>query len=163
MKCGEKGWTTKNGTPCGQSISPEMPACIWHDKSPEGIKRAKDANSKGAAMSRLKLALPETFPEPDFSSSEKVVEFSQRMAHVVLTQAVDTKRVAEARGMAKLALDGHSTILNARMVDALERLEHGGAALALLERMQQHTGTSRPLPGRTRVIEHRVAREEKAS
>ena len=67
---------------------------------------------------------------------------------MALKDDVDLRRVAEARGAASLALSAVSARSQAKLVDALLRLEHGGAAVALLAQFQagQASGPRRPLP-----------------
>jgi hypothetical protein len=69
---------------------------------------------------------------------------------VALKEDGDLRRVAEARDAAGLALSAHSARTQQQLVDALLRLEHGGAAVALLAQFQngQASGQRRPLPGR---------------
>ena len=54
------------------------------------------------------------------------------MGRLALTADVDMRRLAEAGGAAALALSAHQGHTQQQLVDALLRLEHGGAAYALL-------------------------------
>jgi hypothetical protein len=150
MICGDKGHLTATGQPCGQVIAPDAPACIWHSRDAEGRRLLA---MRGGIASRMRSALPESTPEPPFDSPDSIVAWSQQMAKVALTQDVDPRRMAEARGFAQLALSALSAKTQQQLVDALLRLEHGGQAFALLAQLRALPATEarRPLPWRARV------------
>lgn len=151
MRCGDRGHVTASGQPCGQTISAKAQACIWHSKTP--AERSVLA-LKGSIASRMNRALPATLPEPPFDTVDNIVTWSQQMAKAALTEDVDPRRLAEARGFAQLALSALAQRTQARLVDALTALESGGAAVALLAQFTnaQATGKRKPLPGPARVI-----------
>ena len=134
-----------NGAPCGYRLYGAR-QCPWHGDGVTQADRTLHA-TKGAILSRLSRALPATTAEPPFDTEENIVGWSQRMAHAALTQDVDPRRLAEARGFAQLALSALSARNQAKLVDALLRLEHGGAAVALLAQFQAGQDRRRPLPG----------------
>ena len=146
MKCGDRGHVTTAGTPCQQTIATTAAGCVWHTRSAEGRRILA---LKGGIASRMRTALPATTPEPPFDTVENVIAWSQRMARTALVEDVDPRRLAEARGFAQLALSALSAQTQARLVDALLRLEHGGGAVALLAQFTNGDPSKRkPLPGR---------------
>jgi hypothetical protein len=151
VKCGDRGHVGRDGQPCGQVISTSAQACVWHSRDAEGRRLLA---LKGGIASRMRSALSASTPEPPFDSPESIVAWSQRMAHTALTQDVDPRRMAEARGFAQLALSALSAKPRPQLVDALLRFEHGGQAFALLAQLRAVPGEARrPLPWRTPVVE----------
>jgi len=146
MKCGDKGFTTVTGHPCGQTIGADTPACIWHSRTPE--ERTLLA-SKGGLKTTIKRAFPSDYAV-GFPDREAVVRVVEDLAKRALTDQVDLGRIDTALRAASVALTAFGMATQEKMVDALLRLEHGGTAIVLLERMQASlsTGTRRPLPGR---------------
>jgi hypothetical protein len=157
MKCGDRGHRKADGTPCQQTIGVKAAGCIWHTSSPEG--RAAFA-MKGGLASRMRRALPASTPEPPFDTVENIIAWAQQMARAALVEEVDTRRLAEARGFAQLALSALSARTQQELVDALLKLEHGGAAMLLLSRLTNglNEGRTRPLPGRTLTVVPRPIR-----
>jgi hypothetical protein len=149
MRCGEKsGHLTKDGTLCQQPIPATAKGCIWYVRTPE--ERSLLA-TKGSLASRMKRALPATYACPEFTETESIIAFARELGRLALTADVDMRRLAEARGAAQLALSAHSVQAQARMVDALLALEHGGQALVLLSQFQaaqSDPSKRRPLPGK---------------
>jgi hypothetical protein len=145
VKCGDRGFRNATGQPCGQTIGGNAPGCIWHVRTP--AERSLLA-LKGGIASRMRSALPASTPEPPFDSPDSIVAWAQRMAHAALTQDVDPRRMAEARGFGQLALSALSARTQQQLVDALLRLEHGGQAFALLAQLRVADGPRRPLPWR---------------
>src|SRR5262245_6998801 len=135
-----------DGQPCGWVLNGRE--CPYHgDHATPEIRRL--LTSKGGFLSRMKRALPTTTPEPPFDTVENVIAWSQRMARTALVEDVDPRRLAEARGFAQLALSALSAQTQAKLVDALLRLEHGGGAVALLAQFTDNDPSKRrPLPGR---------------
>jgi hypothetical protein len=143
MKCGDRGHVNAEGQPCQQTIGVRAAACIWHSRDAEGRRLLA---LKGGIASRMRSALPATTPEPPFDSPENIVAWAQQMAHAALTQDVDPRRMAEARGFASLALGALSAKTQQQLVDALLRLEHGGTAFSLLAQIRGRAGEVRQLP-----------------
>jgi hypothetical protein len=141
VKCGDRGHVGVTGQPCGQTISPNAQACVWHSRTPEGRRLLA---LKGGIASRMRSALPASTPEPPFDSPESIIGWAQQMAHAALTQDVDPRRMQEARGFASLALSALSARTQQQLVDALLRLENGGEIAGLLMRFK--AGETRPLP-----------------
>lgn len=84
---------------------------------------------------------------------ENIVAWAQRMARAALVEDVDPRRLAEARGFAQLAPSTLSARTQEQLVDALLKIEHGGAAM-LLSRLTSglEDGRRKPLPGRTLTV-----------
>jgi hypothetical protein len=150
MKCGDKGFVNADGTPCQQNIAASATSCLWHDQTPKGKRKADLERKRGGIASRAKLSLPASYLVKPFDSVESIIEWAHEMAGKVLKEDVDPRRTSEARGFAQLAVSAHQIRAQERMVEALLRLEHGGTAVVLLERMQASltSGQRRPLPGR---------------
>lgn len=120
MTCGEKGFTTVSGEPCGQIINPKAAACLWHSRTaPERRMLAL----RGAAASALKSApavLDPNTPMPALDSPDGVL---REIASTV--QDVRTGRLDEKKGA--VVLQGISVALKlaelrlAAMVGDLER------------------------------------------
>ena len=145
--CGDAGGrNVATGTPCGQTTAKGR-LCVWHSRSPEG---RRDLALRGGVASRMMRALPSTYAVPEFTKPESIIAFAHELARLALTEDVDPRRVAEARGAAGLALSGFTALTQARLVEALSKIEHGAAAVMLLNRLQDgpSAGRGRPLPGR---------------
>lgn len=147
MKCSA---TTRDGRPCPAPASRQPdgpPLCPMHGP------KAKLYQRRGAAATALRRALPATYRVPEFASPEAIISFARELARLALTEDVDPRRLAEARGAAALALSGHSALTQQKLVEALLRAEHGGAAVALLMRLTEGLdGRRRPLPGRVPAL-----------
>jgi hypothetical protein len=148
MKCGDKGHVTAVGAPCQQTIGANARACIWHSRT--SAERRLLA-MKGGIASRMRTALPATTPEPPFDSAESIRSWAQRMARVALTEDVDPRRMAEARGWAQLALASLNAQAQAELVAALDRVQYGGAVEVLLARILTLRGEARPMMRRRGV------------
>lgn len=149
MRCGDRGHVTAAGTPCQQPINPKAAGCLHHDPttSPE---QKHAAYLKGALASRMRTYLPSDTPRPEFSSTETIVTWAQDTAHRVLCGELDPRAAAEARQLAALTIAARSAEASEKLVEALLRVEHGGAALVLLARLTDGlaNGQRRPLPPR---------------
>lgn len=146
MKCGEKGFLTKAGLPCGQDISESRKACLWHSKTPEERSRL---GARGGLASRMNKVMDASYVMVPFTSRESVIHFAQELAQRVLTEKVDPRRVDTALRAANVALTAYGAQTQERLVEALLKIEHGGAALLMLARLQEgmREGKRRPLPG----------------
>jgi hypothetical protein len=104
-------------------------------------------------VSQKKGAFPSDY-QVQFPDREAVVRFVEDLAKRALTENVDLRRIDTALKAANVALTAHGMGIQEKMVEALLRLEHGGTAIVLLERMQASlsTGARRPLPGRVMRI-----------
>jgi hypothetical protein len=151
MKCGERGHVTATGAPCGQTIGATAVGCLWHSRTPD---QRRLLALKGGIASRMRTALPASYQIPEFTDEASILTFARELARMALKDDVDLRRVSEARGAASLALSAVSARSQAKLVDALLRLEHGGAAVALLAQFQagQANGPRRPLPGRVLTL-----------
>lgn len=144
MKCGDLGFDNAEGQPCGQNVAAGAKSCLWHDQTPKGKRRADLQRKRGGISSRMKSALPASYLVKPFDSVDSIIEWAHEMAGKVLKEDVDPRRTSEARGFAPLALSAHQARTQQQLVDALE---HGGAAFALLARLQDTTTAPRkPLP-----------------
>ena len=146
MKCGERGYVTAAGKPCGQNIGATTRACLWHLRSPS--ERSLLA-STGSIVSRMNKALPPGYQVPEFNDEAAVIAFSRAMAQTALTkERVDLKRLSEARGWAGIALQAFGVTVQRRLTDALARLEHGELAVGILAQIRAGDAPRRPLPWR---------------
>jgi hypothetical protein len=140
-----------DGQPCGWVLNGRE--CPYHgpNATPESRRLIP---LKGAAASRMRRAMPASTPEPPFDTIENIVAWAQRMARAALVEDVDPRRLAEARGFAQLALSALGARTQQQLIDALLKLEHGGAAVMLLSRLQDglDAGKLRPIPGAARVL-----------
>ena len=146
MRCGEFGHKTVHGESCGQNVARGKKACIWHSRTP--VQRSVLARKGGIARS-LEKALSSTYKVPPFDTRESIVEWARDMAGKVLRSELSVKLSAEARGHAQLALQARTAEAQERLVEALLAVEHGGAAMLLLTRLQDGLSEARrrPLPG----------------
>lgn len=158
MKCGDLGFTNAAGAPCGQNIAADATGCLWHSRTAE--ERSLLA-TKGAIASKMKKALPADYAMRPFDSRDSVIQFAQDLAYRVLTQDVDPRRIDTALRAAQVALSGFAAATQEKLVDALLRIEHGGAAMMLLTRLQEGLTErrTRPLPG-VRVLRATAAEGE---
>ncbi len=147
MKCGDLGHKTRTGKPCGQIIGPKAKGCLWHTRDAAGRKLL---SMKGTIVARLKRALPKSYAIPEFVSPDSIKAFARELARLALTEDVDFRRLAEARGAAHLALAAISATNQERLIEALLTVERGGAAVLLLQQLQTSLveGRRKPLPGR---------------
>lgn len=148
MKCGEKtGHVTRKGTSCQQTIGVDAAGCLWFVRGPK--ERSKLAFS-GSVASRLKRCKPRGYKVPAFKDEAAVIAFAHDLAQTALTEPVDLKRVAEARGAAALAMQGFAVLVQRRLADGLARLEHGELAFGLLAQIRAADAPRRPLRWKSR-------------
>ncbi len=147
MKCGALGHTNALGQPCGQDISAESKGCVWHTSD---AARRKVIAGTGSLKFQSKLKLPADYRLPPFDSLETITDVAHKLAKEALTGTVDPRRISEARQCAHLALSAFAAQDQKRLVDAILRLQHGEAAVLLLQRMQEGLteGRRKPLPTR---------------
>lgn len=144
MKCGDRGHVTLAGEPCPAPIGAKAAGCVFHTRDAAAIA------TKGALASRLRRHLPADTPRPEFADTGSIVTWAQDTAHKVLTGDLDPRAAAEARQLASLTIAARAADAQERLVEILASLEHGGAAVAFLARLQSGLaeGKRRPLPGR---------------
>jgi hypothetical protein len=147
--CGDAGGRIlTTGEPCRQGTG-QGRRCCWHSTTPDGRRALSMKGLVSAQLGALKRLAADA-PLPTFADREAIVEWAQDMAGRVLRGELDPKLSAEARGHAQLALQARTAEAQERLVEALLRVEHGGAAMLLLTRLQDglSDGKRRPLPGR---------------
>lgn len=147
MKCGDRGHVTSAGTSCQQTIGAKAKACVWHSRTAEGRRLLA---LKGGIASRMQRALPADYRMLPFESREAVIRFAEEMARLALKEDVDPRRVDTALRAAGVTLSGFAAATQERLVDALVKLEHGGAAFAWFSRLEEGLQDGRPLPPRLR-------------
>lgn len=145
MKCGDRGHRTASGKPCQQNIASTAKGCLWHTRNAE--QRHVLAVAGGIA-SRRRHVLPVDYHMIPFESRECVIRFAEDLARRVLTSDLDARRVDSALRAASVALSAFAQATQEKLVEALLKLENGGSALILLERLQVGLteGRRRPLP-----------------
>ena len=148
MICGDLGYVNHAGRPCGQVIGRGVGGCIHHDPRRPGAAHA--AQVKGAIASRMRRAMPPAYEIPAFEGESSILAFARELVRLALKEDVDLRRVDTAIRGAHLALAAFSAQTQAQILAVLLKMEHGGAASALLERLRVGPvdGSRRPLPGR---------------
>jgi hypothetical protein len=152
--CGEAGGRiVATGEPCQQNTG-QGKRCVWHGTTPDGRRVLAIKGSVKAQLQALRRLAADS-PAPTFADREAIVRWAEEMAGKVLRGELDPKLSAEARGHAQLALQARTAEAQERLVEALLRVEHGGAALLLWQRLQSGLtdGPRRPLPGRPLALE----------
>jgi hypothetical protein len=149
MKCGELGHKTVRGTLCDQNVPEGAKGCLWHGST--AAERSVLA-MKGGLASKMRRALPADFTMAPWDDRAAVVRFAEDMARTALTADVDPRRVDAALRAASVALSGFAAETQERLVEALTRVEHGGTAALLLDRLT--TGLA---GGRVRVLPTKLA------
>lgn len=149
MKCGENGYLTVDGKPCGQNLHPGKPSCLWHGKSDA---ERSDLARRGAMRAGLRRALPENYEVQEFEHEDSVIAFAREMAQKVLTTNVDPRRIDVGLRAASVALAGFGAKTQRRLVDAIAALEHGGAAMVLLAKLTEGVGSGKRQPITPRVL-----------
>jgi hypothetical protein len=94
MKCGDKGFKTAAGLPCGQTINPKQPACLWHSRTPEE-RRLLALRGTAASMMKTMEVVPDSTPAPQLASVDGVVALLQDTIQRTRTGRLDPRR-AEA-------------------------------------------------------------------
>jgi hypothetical protein len=141
MRCGDKGFTTKAGKPCGYPVVAGQTGCPHHD----GSGRAKAFQTKGSIVRQLNR-LPQNIQAGKLSTVEEI-----RQTYVDLLNAAMTQKNLE-RSRLEIAvkiLGGASTLLQVdalkELSDIILRAEGQGPALMVLEGLK--TTRLRRLPG----------------
>ena len=117
---------------------------------PEVPEETKHLWRQKGGRARLRT-LPANTPRPDLSTPQRAVRFAENTTRLVLIGELDPRLSAEARGWVAAVAAIRTAEAQARIAETLARVEHGGAAVALLERLRAGIadGPRRPLPGRT--------------
>ncbi len=133
--------------------------CPWHGAGATAESRSELARQGG--LGKLRTLSHDT-PEPRFRTTEDVRRYAERTAYLVTTGQLDRHVAETALRAAGLGLQVHQLKNQERLTDALLRMEHGGAAVLLLSRLQESLadGRRRPLPGRVHAL---AAPQEPAS
>ena len=107
MKCGEKGFVTLDGRPCGQTIGRSASACLWHSRN---AQERRALALKGGIASRMKtiVCLPGDTPSPvidnpagvraliaDTINDARTGRLDHRIAMVVIAGATAAIKLAE--------------------------------------------------------------------
>ncbi len=145
--CGELGFVTKSGAPCGYRIGSGRKACPHHGGDPT---EALAFQVKGGIASRARHALPEDFALPDLESSDGLKQALQLHMTLALKKNVERWRVSEFRGALTLRVQIEAVKAQQQTNDMLMRLEHGAMASGMFLRLREGlmTGTKRPVPGK---------------
>jgi hypothetical protein len=155
-----------SGQPCGWKLN--SGECPYHGPASTPESRSELARVRGllaGRSKRMRHALPATYQVPEMSSEADVIAFGRELAQQALTGDADQGRIDRAIRAAHLVLAGLSAQTQARLVDALLKVEHGGAAMLLLSRLTNGLEDSRrkPLPGRTLTVVPRPDSEPEPS
>lgn len=153
LRCAEQA---NGGEPCAAlsgvvAVEADgVPRCLTHATDPVRVRRREDRNFKGG-RGRRRILDPKSTPRPRFRSHGSVVRFFEWVAWTALTDPeADLRGLAEARAAATASLQARGVQAQEQMVEALLRLEHGGAAVLMLSTLREGlaAGRRRPLPGR---------------
>ena len=149
-KCGDLGFLTKAGRPCGQSISETSKGCTFHTSTPA---ERHDIAMKGALSASLKQTLPEEFEIGDLRTPDDVKAFVRKMLHWVLKKPIERWRAAEARGLLSVFVQIDQAQATQRLADAVLTAQHGGQSLVFLNQyLDGSMEGRRKLPGRVKAV-----------
>ena len=145
-KCGDHGFLTKAGKPCGQSISPEARGCVFHLATPE---ERKAIALKGAFNASLKNVLPEDFEIGTLETPEDMKAFLKRIIPFVLKMPIEKWRSQEARGWFSFLVELDRNRVTEKLADAVLTAQHGGQSLVFLNQfLEGGPDSKRRLPSR---------------
>lgn len=134
-KCGDFGWKTRDGNPCGMDIGRRAKGCAWHTRT----KRQKTALArKGGYASRLlqKPVLPASTPMPQMDDPDAVVAELVNTIAAVRTGKLD-------RDLAAVVITGIATALKvpgSAMLKKLEAPQLGVGAVRVLLSSESESG-----------------------
>jgi hypothetical protein len=154
LRCGDHGFLTKAGKPCGYKISDQETCCPHHD---EDKSRAKRFQTKGWAQAQ-ENRLPRSVMIPGSVTSVEDLQAT----YTAVIEEVCTVKKADLKRMDVIlrALSGANAVLQTKAVsdlnDTVMRAEGHGPALVILEGLKK--GRTRRLPG----IAERKAKVEDA-
>ena len=152
MTCGEVSeHKNRRGGPCGFTLPTGATACAYHSTDAAGRSLLA---SKGPEARRMKRLLPAEYRVPAFDTREAVQRFARDLAHKVLTEKVDPRRVDTALRAAGVALSALTAQTQEKLLETLLRLEHGEMAMGLLLRLQEGVSKGRreKIPEKVRVL-----------
>lgn len=88
MRCGDKGFTSATGAPCGQNIAADAPGCLWHSTDADG---RREIALRGGIASRLRTiaALPSDTTAPVLDNPAGVLELLGDTIQQVRTGRLD--------------------------------------------------------------------------
>ena len=112
MKCGDRGFVTVDGRPCGQTIGARAKACLWHIRTAEE-RRALALQGGIASRLRTVAVLPPSTPLPVLDSPEGVraelagtiqdaSRLDHRIAAVVISGLSEAIRLGELQVAAQI-------------------------------------------------------------
>jgi hypothetical protein len=142
MVCGDLGFKTAAGKPCGQSINATTKKpCVWHATDADG-RRA--ISKLGQIASANKKTLPD-LTIGDLTTNEGILATLKGLMEAAATQQVDLRRVGELRQGLSVAVNLRQTAATRELNKTLLRLEHDERAVVLLEQLKADR-TLKPLP-----------------
>jgi len=123
VRCGDRGHTKADGTPCLQPIPKNAPACVWHSRTPEE-RRVFAARGAGASLLKAGMATRDVLP-PDTTplAVDSVAAIDQQIVEEL--QRVRTGKLSERRG--QIVVD---TLLKLRTTKA-EEAPKGGVNVSI--------------------------------
>ncbi len=153
--CGEYGFITKTGKPCGYRLADNVQACPHHSGDPERVKAFQRRGGETTQEKRLPsdIAIP--------GSVTTISDLQDTYTAVI--REVCTAKKPDLRRMDTIlkALAGANAVLQTEKIDelndVLKRAEGHGPALVILEGLK--SGRTRRLPG----IADRSVKVEEAS
>jgi hypothetical protein len=151
--CGEQGYLTKAGTPCGYRLAGEAKVCPHHSGDPEHVRAFQSRGGKTNGERRLPKEIAIT------AAVETVGDLQATYAAVI--QEVCTAKKPDFKRMEVIlkALSGATAVLQTEAVKELNetvlRAEGHGPALVILEGLK--AGRTRRLPG---ILERKTVVEE---
>lgn len=155
--CGDRGFLTKSGKPCGQSISEESKGCVFHTSTPE---ERKAIAMKGAFNASLKNVLPSDFDIGTLETPEDMKAFLKRILPHVLKQPIEKWRSQEARGWFGFLVELDRNRVTEKLADAVLTAQHGGQSLIFLNQFLEGSADGRrKLPPRFTPLPERVETE----
>jgi hypothetical protein len=153
MTCGQYGFLTKAGKPCGQQLHHGARVCIYHDPD---TSLAKAMQSRGGSNNAAR-----TLPQRIVASVRTTEDLQATYEMVIEETSTVAKPDFKRLDMILKALSGATAVLQTAAVKELNetvlRAEGHGPALVILEGLK--AGRTRRLPG---VVERKRVAEESA-
>jgi len=152
--CGQKGFTTKSGEPCGYKIGEFDDACPHHTADQT---RARRFQKKGGYVSNHRQ-LPDWIDTNEFETSRDIKHTLASIAREVASNPkADLKRATVLIQTCNAAAAVLNTEAVKELNETIMRAEGHGPALVILEGLKQ--GRTRRLPG---VVERKAQKVEDA-